>query len=299
MKISIFGLALVVSLVVHALPAKKTSPIFIDPRKPIEDLLKDPTKKPSVNGIRNVGNGGGLAEMRTIYLHQNLDRFLKICLSPDNTCSLSSATQADWKKIAAAHAIDSAKYIISFKPTLEGTDGFAINGNQLIIASASLYKDLETPKRFGELLAFVVAIRSQIVGSKNSFATNLQIATDVFSKMKVEESSHRATGVPSLLRVSQLKANDGQQLHIMYTIEDKDKTIDITEKINLALPCGDITTWNLNQWNSSIGKTAFFYATANGRCNGVLSQKRIVIQMDVDKNYLIDEKSIEVRFFLN
>lgn len=299
MKTLIFSLVIVMSLVVSALPVKKTSPIFIDPRKITDDLSKDPTKKPSENGIRNVGNGGGLAEMRIIYLHQNLDRFLKICLTTDNTCALNSVTQSDWKKIAAAHAVDSAKYIISFKPTLDGTDGFTIKGDQLVIASASLYKDLETPKRFGELLAFIVAVRSQIIGSKNSFAANLQIATDVFSKMKVEESSHRATGVPSLLRVSQLKANDGQQLHILYTIEDKDKTIDITEKIDLALPCGDITTWNLSQWNSSIGKPSFFYATANGRCDGILSQKRIVIQMNVDQNYLIDEKSIEVRFFLN
>lgn len=254
----------------------------------------------SVNaGISNIGNGGGLAEMRVIYLHQNLDRFLRICLTANNVCQLSNQTRSEWQNLVQRQVKDGSYYVISFVPTLSMQSGYKVEDTQLTIASQSLYIGLEIPKQFGELLAYVIAVRQDMAGSEQSFTQNLEIATSVFKALKVEESLSLAAGLPSLIRIAQVTAFDGQNKHFLFSIEDKDKTIDITALVGQALPCGQLSDWNFSQWNSSVARTGYFYGYANGLCNGQSMQKRIVIQFEVSSSYVIDASKVAIHFFTN
>ncbi|MBC7466486.1 MAG: hypothetical protein H7256_10885 [Bdellovibrio sp.] len=275
-------------------------PIVQTPITPVNPKFPINPSKPGLDRITNIGNGGGLAEMRFIYLHQNLDRFLKICLSEQKTCGISEETKAEWQSLSVRQAKDAAQYVISFLPKVESEKGYVLKDHELTISSQMLYLDMETPKKFGQILAFLVAVRQDIAGSKNSFANNLSVATNVFANLRVEESLYRATGIPALLRLAQLKVSDGtQQAHFLFSIEDTNKTIDLTQSLSQALPCGKLSDWSFSQWNSSIASTAYFYGYASGQCDGVWQQKRIVIEADLKQGYIIDENRINIQFFLS
>lgn len=278
------------------LPNQKISP----KRAPItKGDLGVGSGKPSMLGISNVGNGGGLAEMRLIYLHQNLNRFLKICLTDENNCHLPLDTKSEWQTLSTNQGRDGAYYIISFEPKIENEKGFIITGTQLKISSQQLYVDLETPKKFGEILAFLIAVRQDLLGSKSSFANNLKLANDVFANLQVEESMYRVTNISSLLRLAQLKVNDGLQSHYLISIEDQEKTLDLAALVTKALPCGTLKDWSFSQWNSTVGPVGYLYGFANGQCDGIWQQKRIVIQFGLDSKLLIQPKDIEIQFFIN
>ena len=288
----------------HAIEDRKPVIVVRQPIKPIK-VIKDDSKlqfpqKPSADGITNVNNGGGLAEMRFIYLHQNLDRFLKICLTEQETCEISADTKSEWQSLSVHQPKDAGQYVISFLPKVENEKGYVLKDYELTISSQMLYLDMETPKKFGQVLAFLVAVRQDVAGSKNSFASNLNVATNVFSNLRVEESLYRATGIPALLRLAQLKVNDGtKQTHVLFSMEDTNKTIDLTQPLSQALPCGKISDWSFSQWNSSVASTAYFYGYASGQCDGAWQQKRIVIEADLKQDYIIDENRISIKFFLS
>jgi len=300
MKFLVLAFISIFSFSVSATVFKKVPPPpFTDPKRIDDQFKKGGSNGQSSHGITNIGNGGGLAEMRLIYLHQNLDRFLKICLNEANSCHLSDQMVMEWQSLVNRQPQDGS-YVIAFLPKIEGEKGFILEGRQITISSQMLYADLETPKPFGQILAFLIAVRQDVAQSKNSFTLNLKADIAIFANLRVEESLYRATGIPSLLRLAQLKVNDGAaQTHFLFSIEDKDKTLDLTEKLANSLPCGKLRDWNFSQWNSSIGSVGYFYGYANGQCDGVWQQKRIVMQMNLSQNYIIDENTVSIQFFVN
>lgn len=254
---------------------------------------------PSAQAIRSVGNGGGLAEMRVVYLFQNLNRFLRVCLTPANACHISNETFLDWSLIFSEKSSAKNDYLVSFETELPEPKGYVLDGLKLKISHNMLYLDLNSPKNFNELLAFVISVKQDLIGSRLSFADNLQIAQLIFKDLKMEESSHKVAGLPSLLSLSQLKVFDGVTHHLIVGLEDEEKTINLSEAISKSLPCGILSDWNFTQWSSSVHSSRlYFYGFAQAICDGKLVQKRIMIKATVNTQWLIDEKTLQVNFFI-
>lgn len=248
--------------------------------------------------IRSVGNGGGLAEMRVVYLFQNLDRFLRVCLTPANVCTIANDTYVDWIKIYSEKPSDQNDYLVSFVNDLTDVNGFVLEGMNLKISHKMLYVDLKTPKSFGDLLAFVISVKQDLMASRLSFQENLQIASAIFKDLKIEELNYKADGASSLLSLSQLKVFDGVSKHLVMGLEDEEKTVNLSETLEKALPCGDLTEWTFNQWSSSVfSKTVYFYGSASAVCNLKHVEKRIMIKAALTTKFLVDEKSITANFF--
>ena len=265
-------------------------------RTSLLSLLFAVTFSQSAFAIRSVGNGGGLAEMQVVYLNQNLGRFLKLCLTAENTCQISSATRAEWENISD----DQRLHKISFVTEMINEKGFSLEGDRLNISSKMLYLDLNTPYKFNDLLAFVVSMNQELTGTSQTFKENLQIATRVFKDLSFEEQSHKAVGINALLSLHQLKVFDGLDSHLLVSLEDDQKTISITEAIKSALPCGEISDWNLNQWSTSVtANTLYMYGFAAASCNGKRLEKRIVIKVGLSNLLLINENKISVNFYAN
>ncbi|MFZ3228841.1 MAG: hypothetical protein WA160_01455 [Pseudobdellovibrio sp.] len=250
--------------------------------------------------IRNVGNGGGLAEMRLIYLHQNLNRFLQICLTKENNCELSSQVQLEWQNLSAGQLKDSTSFVISFSPTKpENEKGYLVSKNEIIISSQMLYVDMEVPKKFGELLAYIIAVRLDVEGSANKFTTNFEQAKNIFSNMKIEESSYKGAGASVSFEVSQIKVFDGSLVHVLIALEDQNKAYNLSGLFTKAIPCGDLVNWKFNQWNSTITEAeGYFYGFASGLCEGVSVLRKVMIQFPIE-NKVINSNKIDVQFFIN
>lgn len=252
----------------------------------------------SANAIRSVGNGGGLAEMRVVYLFQNLERFLRVCLTPANVCNISNETYLDWVAIFSEKPTEQIDYIVSFEIKLPHKNGYALDGLSLKISHKMLYVDLNTPKNFNELLAFVIAVKQDLLGSRLSFEENVLIASRIFHDMKIEEQSHKVMGVPSLLSLSQLKVFDGVTPHLIVGLEDEEKTINMSDLITKVLPCGEIAQWSFNQWSSFVQlRTLYFSGHATAHCNGERFDKRILLKASLTNKLLIDTDSVKVNFF--
>ena len=248
--------------------------------------------------IRGVGNGGGLAEMRVIYLFQNVDRFLKICLTVENACRISEETRIEWQNITRPTSPPPKSFEITFVNDVPAQTGFLLDGQILKISNKRLYADLNTPKKFNELLAYVVTVEQELLGTKFSFQQNLEIANQSFKNLVMEEQNHKVIGVSSLLRLAQLKVFDGLMNHVLISLEDEDKTINLTEGIRKSLPCGLLTDWELNQFSSSIESgNLYFYGFANGNCAQGSTRKRIVIKASLNDKMRLREDQISVHFF--
>ena len=234
--------------------------------------------------------------MRVIYLFQNLNRFLQICLTDANTCHLSNATRTEWR-LAAANDVD---FEVSFVTELLNDKGYSANSLMVQISHLALYADLKTPNKFHELLAFVISVMQDMKGSQFSFQENLQIAKNVFQDLKIDESDYRLVGMPVLLNLSQLKVFDGISNHLIVSLEDEKKTINLSEVITQVLPCGTLSQWSFTQWSSVvISNKAYFYGNALATCEGKSIEKKMIINVVLDSELLIDENKITVSFYVN
>jgi hypothetical protein len=246
--------------------------------------------------IRSVGNGGGLAEMRVVYLFQNADRFLRICLSDANVCGLSAETRADWQAISNDKG--QSGYVISFVNEVDDKKGFSVDGKKLFVSNKRLYIDSDTPRDFNDLLAFVITVKQDLIGSSGLFEENLQIAQRVFAELSIEEKNFKVADMSSLLRLTQLKAFDGFLNHFLIGLEDEEKTIDISKDIKDKIPCGNFSEWVLNQWSAVVtSSTLYFYGNASSNCAGKRVEKRIVIRAGLKDTLIINGDSIVVDFY--
>lgn len=266
----------------------------------ISGLLLALLISPSAQAIRSVGNGGGLAEMRTIYLLQNVNRFLRICLTPANACQISNGTYVDWSNIYDEKQTSQNDYFVSFTVDQINDKGFELNAMDLRISHQMLYTGSKTPKSFGELLAFAISVKQDIIGSPFSFRYNLDVASSVFKDMKIDESNFKVTGIASLLNLSQLKVFDGVSQHLIMGLEDDIKTVNLSDSVTKVLPCGTLTEWSFNQWNSSvIGSFVYFHGIASAQCLGKSKANKILIKAALDSKGHIDENKISIGYYTN
>ena len=250
--------------------------------------------------IRSVGNGGGLAEMRMIYFHLNMARFLETCLKSKEHCGLSQSEQSELKLLSQNNSVDSEKYQVDFTPHVHNTLGFVIENEKIIIGSDQLYDLNGNFKSFNQLLSLMLSVRLEISGSKNSFEANLNKLSQVFTQLNVVDFQYQVPNVHGLFRLSILNLESTKKLDPLVAIEDFSTSYYLNEHISSALPCGQISDWTFDQWeSSSASRRIYIYSEGSAFCLKANQNNKILIEFSVEKNELINPESIKIRFFAN
>lgn len=103
-------------------------------------------------GIRDIGNGGGLAEMKTVLISKDIRMFWAQCFEADSICSMSPA---DKKLLALKYKSSLVALKVSFEPE---TDSTAWLADKLIISSDMLYEASGDALSFSGLLNVVTYV---------------------------------------------------------------------------------------------------------------------------------------------
>lgn len=250
--------------------------------------------------IRSVGNGGGLAEMRMIYFHLNLSRFLDTCLNSKGHCGLNQSEQSDWRFLSQTNSVESEKYQVDFKPHVNEKLGFHIENQKIIIGSDHLYDSNGDFKSFNQLLSLMLSIRFEMNGAKNSFETNLKKLSQIFAQFNFSDFQYQVPNVNGLFRLSILSLESKEKIAPLIVIEDFSSSYDLNENTSLALPCGQLSDWTFDQWESSTsGRRIYLYSQGSASCLQDNQSRQILIEFDIEKNELIKPESILIRFFAN
>lgn len=245
-----------------------------------------------------IGNGGGLTELQFIYFYKNSERFINHCLQTNNPCQISPSTLSDWKKIT----LNQSEYFqtkIEFVNTSINNLGFEYQDLKLILNRQLIYKNLTTAKENYQVLALAIAIQQFFLNELIDFNTILQNAERALKNLKFEEISNQAFNSQSLLRINQMTVMDSSSKHILISIEDKNKSLDMSELISQKLICGNIHEVQFSNWKSELGRNkVYFHGKATLNCSSEISRFKIRIQADLDSNDLLIPETVKVDFFI-
>lgn len=248
--------------------------------------------------IRSVGNGGGLAEMRMIYIHQNLNRYLDICLDSKNYCELNSDELTEWKHLSEEYRIDKQKYQIDFKSNVDNPLGFELENQNIIIGSDHLYDDNGKYNSFNQLISFMMSIRFYIMGNQFNFDKNLNKFNQIFKMINASEFLYQVPNSQSLFRLSFLNIEIQTKKDSLVLIEDQKTSYSVNEQIHLALPCGHIGDWTFEQWDSQVLRDRIFiYAEGSATCVQEFQNKKLLLEFNINQDKYIIGESLKVRFF--
>jgi hypothetical protein len=252
---------------------------------------------------RTVGNGGGLAEMRAIYLHQHLGHYLLPCVRNSSACDLKAADGLQFSKaVKAALKATPAELVIDHAVSAEQmfTVG-AGSANTIRLSPYALYErssGVLLPKSSAEIAGILLAAfwtqASQI--SKSEALEKSQTLTARF-----EETSDQLEVMtsPSVVFHSQrLRLGAVEQLVLL--LEGKESTVDVSSAAVAALTCGageqpaGSEIQNLRAASVS-GTSATVLGDVVLDCAGGLSYKTLIVRFEIDAQGEVAPKSLAIR----
>lgn len=207
---------------------------------------------------RNVGNGGGLAEMKIIYLFQTLDLYLSPCLAQNNPCSLTENEQTQIQEIEKNLLTQKRGAGIKFEHGIEGDSrNVGTWGDDLYLDSQSLYASSGVAKEvsgLGELLirALLLKISEREIGS---------LGQKIFADVTEQLSSVRNYYVI----VHHLKLTRQGYVQSLLVIEDSVYSLDLTPKVKELTGCKSVQEFNVEQLRAVGDK---FIADLTWMCEG-------------------------------
>lgn len=196
---------------------------------------------------RHVTNGGGLAELKIVYFHQQLATFLQPCLGMGNPCALDAVEKNEFIQLMNLHGREARDVRIEFSERLPPMTVLRTEprpGAPLEISSQSLYAASGSALPVSELGAILLAGRWTHV-SPRPFA-------DLLSRSRALFAGLRGDFPPILLRdrppvfmhLPRLQFFSVSRQLIL--IEDRRTTFDFTEAVMRSLPaCGPLEAWAL------------------------------------------------------
>lgn len=200
------------------------------------------TLAPMAHAERTVGNGGGLAEMRAIYLHQRLSSYLIPCVVNPASCGLNAKQALSFAQAVKASAMAVPSSLI-IDPAISEEEVFQTtisNGAVIRLSPKALYFKIgatSVPKSISEIAGVLLGAYWTQSGAESK--TNaIALATSLTSRFE-ETSSElevRASTAASI-KVHQQVLRLGEVEEIMILIEDKLKTINVTPTELESLVC--------------------------------------------------------------
>lgn len=248
-----------------------------------------------IAGPHIIRGGGGLAEMQVIYLHQNLNQFVRVCVDSRNPCRLSSEDFGAYQSLIERHSLDSTRLNIQYVASLASQQPYELRGHKIILSSQSLYDSQSRPHDLRKLLAFVVAIRLDILGSQGDFLQKYDRALQIFENLYQRHQFHRVMGLSQLLLIHHYDIQFADFRSQKFFLENDKQTQDITSLISSRLPCLPIEAWQFQNWKSLVGQQDVF-VTADLKSSCLDSRGRnptLIIRVPIRRDSLID---VSVRF---
>ncbi|RYZ71167.1 MAG: hypothetical protein EOP05_12355, partial [Proteobacteria bacterium] len=188
---------------------------------------------PSAFAERTVGNGGGLAEMRAIYLHQRLSSYLIPCVVQPASCGISNEEAASFSQAvkAAAMAVPSSLVIDTSVSEAEIFVTPVSKGATIRLSPKALYAQVGSvlvPKSTSEIAGVLLAAYWTQSGAESK-ANAVSLAARITSRFE-ESSSQLPVRISSktsiLIHQQMLRLSDVEELVIL--VEDQAKTINAT-----------------------------------------------------------------------
>lgn len=248
------------------------------------------------NAVIRVGTGGGgLAEMHVVYLHQNLNQYLFVCVQRNNPCQLTATEFNEYKLLFERHRIDAQKYSFGFVATNPSGKVYENKNGRVSIESKALYNAASEPWELRKLLAFVVAIRLDLLPSQKSLEENYKKALYVFQSLFQNHQFHRATGSSKLLMVHLYDIQFANFRTKKVFIEDEVETYDVSYILSEKLPCGYLADWRFHNWKSTVAnREVYFTADLSNQCLRPNGRHPVaVIKAELDQNNLIQPFSFQ------
>lgn len=195
----------------------------------------------------HVTNGGGLAELKVIYLHQQLATFLQPCLGADNACALTGDERGDLVRLVGGHAGEARDVRIEFSESLPAGEILRTEprpGAPLVVSSRALYAPSGAAFPVAELGAIVLAGRWSHVNGK-PFAALIARTRLLFAGLRGDFAPLVLREQPPVLaHLPRLRFLSVWRQLVM--IEDGRGTVDFTAAVVRALPaCGPLEAWSL------------------------------------------------------
>ncbi len=244
--------------------------------------------------VRTGGNGGGLTEMKFIYLFQNVHFYLKPCMTATNPCGLDESTSLMFSTLLQKIGDNSSPYRIEFASKMSGDTAFVQNQDHLTVYRAFLYQDDGRFETMQNLIAFTVAVRLAAHHILEFNIGTLKKLQNIYSLARTAEKIFRANNSSVFLQLISLSTEFAEFKNILHLLEDKKETYDLSEDVKRALPCGDLLDWNFSNWSGTqIGQRYFMFSEANSTCfdGGPVS---LLIEFNISKENLILQDSIRV-----
>ncbi|MES2855053.1 MAG: hypothetical protein V4692_04275 [Bdellovibrionota bacterium] len=254
---------------------------------------------------RSAGNGGGLGEMKLIYLHQHLGQYLAPCLNPNNPCNLEREERIDFAKALEASRVTKASDLIvdrDLKSDVIFTTERRV-GAEVRVSAASLYVpvsnpdfEMQIPNPASQIAAILLAaFWSQVSDKPKSEILDASFRiTSQFKDRRVEIS---LSSDPKLaVHEQRLIFNGVDQL--ILGLEDSEKTINFSHLLSEKLPC-ELAETSFETWRfagSRGDQEHFILADVVSHCAGALSRYHALqLSFSIDEKSLLIEDSLKLK----
>lgn len=244
--------------------------------------------------VRKVGNGGGLTEMKFIYLFQNVHFYLKPCMTVANPCGLDESTSLMFSTLLQKLSENPSPFQIEFASKMSGDIAFVQVQDHLTVNRSFLYQEDGRFETMPNLIAFTVAVRLAAHNVLPFNSSTLKKLQNIYSFARTKEKIFRAQNSSVFLQLISLSTEFAEFKNIIHLLEDKKETYDLSEDIQSALPCGDLLDWNFSNWTGSqIGQRYFMFSEAESKCfdDGPVS---LLIELSISKENLVLQESIRI-----
>lgn len=240
-------------------------------------------------------SGGGTAELKALYIHQNLASYILGCLIPANPCGLQANETIGLQELVAKHASEVQQISIQFDPQMrEPVATQPRLGADIRISSGALYTSAGIPQSTREIGALILAARwSHIVATP--LPALLARARTILGSF--QDHSERVTigDFNSVVNFQMSRWLFQNLEQVVMLIEDAGGTTDITGLAQRALPCGRLLDWHWTNMRSAIrtptsnGMAAVVAIDGVSTCQGSQS-KTLVIEMLIRDARVVKEQ---------
>lgn len=216
-------------------------------------------------GVNSVGAGGGLAELEFLFLFNNSQQVLNLCLQPENSiCQLSASQKQSWEKLSQNVKQLQDQYTVVYDS--EGSEVWRLNSNQLILNSKFLYDENGLPQTEAKILSLAVAIQLNLLAPDKNIHQLWNETSSSLQAFRFEKQTTSAR-LSQDIHFHRIHLSNKQQSLLMYVLEDAKKSIILNELIQSQLPDVSLNQLNLNQISSVIRpeKVIFYGLAFNGR----------------------------------
>lgn len=250
--------------------------------------------------VRHVGNGGGLNEMKLLFVHQNFSQILTPCLNTYNFCNLTQGEIETLSLVVAQQTNESSTSKINFSEELFEPFGFETQrsiGSDVQISSSTLYDSKDEPKSYNDLVSLILQVRLYHL-SKDLYHVSIAKKLNILN-----EETHTINFGHFKLHTMRITENTNQtnnnDLAALF-IEDANSTYDITQKLMDLIGVEKGFEFNLLNSYSTVDLSSNRRYSMWGPLSNIakkpgLNNSILVIELTLNSNNLVEEKSISLK----